>query len=146
MIETSSVSSTGFTSDQELGICDDFHIVGLKKLTKTVHDLDSKVGIQLVHKDGKVMNQEKAIAPSKIEYGDTTSEEMTLYEIETVIKQFKDDAIRAKATNFDVIEIHAAHGYLIHEFLSPLINQKTDAYGGSVSNRFKFLEEIIVSI
>lgn len=146
IIETSSVSSTGFTSDQELGIWNDFHIEGLKKLTKTVHELDSKVGIQLGHKGVKVMNQEKAIAPSKIEYGDTTSEEMTLSEIERVIKQFKDAAIRAKAANFDVIEIHAAHGYLIHEFLSPLTNHRTDAYGGSVSNRFKFLEEIIVSI
>ncbi|KIU11549.1 NADPH dehydrogenase NamA [Bacillus subtilis] len=68
---------------------------------------------------------------------------MSAEKVKETVQEFKQAAARAKEAGFDVIEIHAAHGYLIHEFLSPLSNHRTDEYGGSPENRYRFLREII---
>lgn len=72
--------------------------------------------------------------------------EMSIHQIKNTILAFQQAAIRSKQAGFDVIEIHGAHGYLINEFLSPLSNKRTDEYGGSPENRYRFLREIIDSI
>src|SRR5690625_6194927 len=72
--------------------------------------------------------------------------EMTIEQIETTIQSFQNGAKRAKESGFDIIEIHAAHGYLINQFLSPLTNQRTDQYGGSRENRYRLLGEIIQAV
>ncbi|SIB49925.1 FAD/FMN-binding oxidoreductase [Mycobacteroides abscessus subsp. abscessus] len=71
--------------------------------------------------------------------------EMTKEEIKETIEAFKEGAVRAKKAGFEVIEIHAAHGYLINEFLSPLSNLREDEYGGIAENRYRFLREVIDS-
>src|SRR5690625_5652450 len=72
--------------------------------------------------------------------------EMTIEQIETTIQSFQNGAKRAKESGFDIIEIHAAHGYLINQFLSPLTNERTDRYGGTRESRYLFLSEIIEAI
>src|SRR5699024_9904102 len=79
---------------------------------------------------------EKSVKPNK----------MGIDDIEATIKAFKNGARRAREADFDVIEIHGAHGYLINQFLSPLTNKRTDEYGGSRENRYRFLSEIIAGI
>jgi len=88
------------------------------------------------------------IAPSAIAYSEKmkTPKEMSKAEIEDTIQAFQNGARRAKRAGFDIIEIHAAHGYLINEFLSPLSNKRTDEYGGTAENRYRFLSEVITSI
>ena len=72
--------------------------------------------------------------------------EMSKHQIKDTVLAFQQAAVRSKQAGFDVIEIHGAHGYLINEFLSPLSNKRTDEYGGSPENRYRFLREIIDSI
>ncbi len=88
------------------------------------------------------------MAPSAIPYDDTYPMPiaMTTAQIDAAVTAFGDAAKRAHAAGFEVLEIHGAHGYLIHEFLSPLSNQRTDEYGGSLENRYRFLKRIIASI
>ncbi len=88
------------------------------------------------------------IAPSAIPFNNEmkTPLEMTSKDIKNTITAFKEGAERAKKAGFDVIEIHGAHGYLINEFLSPLSNKRTDEYGGSAENRYRFLREVIETV
>ncbi len=89
-----------------------------------------------------------ALAPSAIPFNETMKMpiEMSKHQIKDTVLAFQQAAVRSKQAGFDVIEIHGAHGYLINEFLSPLTNKRTDEYGGSPENRYRFLREIIESI
>ena len=121
---------------------------GLKRVVDSIHGHGSHVGIQLAHAGRKAVLDTPIIAPSTIPFSDTfkTPDEATLADIQDTILAFADAADRAKQAGFDVIEIHAAHGYLINEFLSPHSNHRQDAYGGDAEGRFRFLRETVQAI
>ncbi|MEO6405996.1 MAG: NADPH dehydrogenase NamA [Ferruginibacter sp.] len=161
--EAAAVSPEGRISPDDLGIWKDEHIDFLKRITQFIKSQGAAAGIQLAHagrkastgspwKGNKPLLVEdggwQTFAPSAIPFHDTDPNpaEMTLADIKQVISDFKSAAIRAGAAGFDIIEIHAAHGYLINEFLSPLSNHRMDEYGGSFENRCRFLLEIIDAI
>ncbi len=148
ILEATAVASQGRISPQDLGIWDDDHIPGLKQLTTMMKEHGAKTGIQLAHAGRKAVLEGDIFAPSAIPFNEQMKmpKEMTLEDIRHTIEDFKKGAERAKNAGFDVIEIHAAHGYLINEFLSPLSNQRTDQYGGTLENRYRILKEVIDEI
>src|SRR5690606_30011158 len=101
--------------------------------------------------NGKQISLEEGwqtVAPSPIPYmeGERIPHELSVEEINALVQRFKEAAQRAVNAGFDVIEIHAAHGYLLHQFLSPLSNNRTDEYGGSFENRCRFLLEVVEAV
>ncbi len=158
--EATAVAPEGRISINDLGIWKDEHIPFLKRITDFIEKQGSIAGIQLAHagrkssqlppwQGSKELSKElggwQTFAPSAIAFaeGNSVPKEMSVEEIKKVIQNFRDAAVRAKKAGFKVIEIHAAHGYLINEFLSPVSNKRTDEYGGSFENRIRFLLEII---
>ncbi len=147
MLEATAVAPEGRISYADLGIWCDEHIDGLRKLVRQIHDNDAKAAIQIAHAGRKAELYEPAISPSAIPFPDMKMPvEATKEDIQNVIQYFRDAARRAKEAEFDVIEIHAAHGYLISEFLSPLVNHRTDEYGGDAERRYRLLSEIIEAV
>lgn len=148
MLEATAVQPEGRISSQDLGIWGDEHVEAFTHLNKQLHQYGAKSGIQLAHAGRKAQLSTDIYAPSAISFDESYQKpmEMQIDDIETTIQGFKDGARRAKQANFDVIEIHAAHGYLINQFLSPLTNKRTDIYGGNRENRYLFLEKIIDAI
>ncbi|MBO3789330.1 NADPH dehydrogenase NamA [Bacillus amyloliquefaciens] len=148
IVEATAVNPQGRISDQDLGIWSDDHIEGFAKLTEQVKAQGSKIGIQLAHAGRKAELEGDIYAPSAIPFDEQSKipAEMTTEQIKETIQEFKQAAARAKEAGFDIIELHAAHGYLMHEFLSPLSNHRTDEYGGSHENRYRFLGETIEAV
>ncbi|MCM3566701.1 NADPH dehydrogenase NamA [Neobacillus mesonae] len=148
IVEATAVTAQGRISPQDLGIWGDEHVEGLQELVGLVKEHDTKIGIQLAHAGRKAELEGEIIAPSAIPFNEKskTPKEMTKADIEETVEAFKKGAERAKKAGFDVIEIHGAHGYLIHEFLSPLSNKRTDEYGGSAENRYRILREVIDAV
>jgi NADPH2 dehydrogenase len=146
--EATAVTPQGRISPQDLGIWSDDHIEGLSELVSMIKEQGAKTGIQLAHAGRKAVLEGDIIAPSSIPFNDDmkTPVEMTSEDIKETISAFVKGAERARKAGFDVIEIHGAHGYLINEFLSPLSNKRTDEYGGSAENRYRFLREVIDGI
>jgi NADPH2 dehydrogenase len=146
--EATAVTPQGRISPQDLGIWSDAHIDGLSELVSLIKEQGAKTGIQLAHAGRKAVLEGDIIAPSAIAFNDDmkTPLEMTSEDIKETISAFVQGAERAKKAGFDIIEIHGAHGYLINEFLSPLSNKRTDEYGGSSENRYRFLREVIDGI
>ncbi|MGM0751363.1 MAG: NADPH dehydrogenase NamA [Bacillota bacterium] len=146
--EATAVTPQGRISPQDLGIWDDEHIEGLKELVGLIKEQGAKTGIQLAHAGRKAVLEGDILAPSAIPFNEEMKMpvEMTANDIKETITAFIKGAERAKKAGFDVIEIHGAHGYLINEFLSPLSNKRTDEYGGSAENRYRFLREVIDGI
>jgi len=157
--EATAVSPDGRITPGDLGIWKDEHIPFLKRITTFIEASGSVPGMQLAHagrkssmqvswKGGEPLLPEnggwETIAPSAIAFkeGDLVPSEMTPELIQRVITDFEQAAKRALAAGFKVIELHGAHGYLLHEFLSPISNKRTDDYGGSFENRIRFLLEI----
>lgn len=158
--EATAVSPEGRISAGDLGLWNDEHIVNLKRIVSFIHEQGALAGIQLAHAGRKASFQKpwegglqvastqpkgwKTVAPSAIPFREGTEAPAALDD--AGIRKIKDDfheaTRRAKAVGYDVVEIHAAHGYLLHEFYSPLTNQRTDAYGGSYENRVRLLLEI----
>ncbi len=134
------------------GLFNDDQIEGNKKLTETIHQYDSKIFAQIYHAGRQsrhlVNGNVQPLAPSAIK--DTfcldMPKEMTKEEIHQIVKDFGSTAKRVKESGFDGLEIHAAHGYLICEFLSPFTNKRVDEYGGCFENRVRFLDEIYAEI
>ena len=165
-IEATAVSPEGRIGYGCTGIWNDDHIEGLKKITKIFREHNCRSGIQLAHAGRKASflrpwdgakpietndgNEKKwqTIGPSAIAVNaDTpTPLEMSLDDINRVKEDFKNAAIRSIKAGFDMIEIHGAHGYLLHSFFSPLSNKRTDNYGGSLENRMRFGLEVVKSI
>lgn len=159
--EAAAVSPEGRITPDDLGIWKDEHIEYLKSITSFIETQGSIPGIQLAHagrkashespwKGGKALTNKTAwqtFAPSNIPYAatDPLPKEMTIAEIKQCITDFENAAKRSVDAGFKVIEIHAAHGYLINEFLSPLSNKRTDEYGGSFENRIRLLLEIVAA-
>lgn len=161
--EATAVSPEGRISPADLGIWKDEHVAGLWKIAKFVREQGSEVGIQLAHAGrkasmpapwmGNKLVPEKdggwqAVAPSALAFQEGYAQPvaLTLDGIRKVISDFRDAARRAMEAGFKVVEIHAAHGYLINEFLSPLSNQRTDEYGGSLENRARLLLEVVEAV
>lgn len=145
MLEATAVEPRGRILPSDLGIWSDEHIEGYKKVTERIHAHGATSAIQIGHAGRKAKTDEPAIAPSafKEDHENTLPMEMTEDDIKHTIALFKAAAIRAVKSDFNIIELHGAHGYLINQFLSPLTNKRTDAYGGTKEKRYQFLREII---
>ncbi len=158
IMEATAVSPEGRISPSDAGIWSDAHSDAYKKITKFIKENGAVAGIQLAHAGRKASTGEpwnggvkvdendggwETVAPSAIAFNENypMPREMTLADIEQATNDFVAAAKRAVEAGFEVIEIHAAHGYLFHEFLSPLSNKRSDNYGGSLENRMRFLLE-----
>ncbi|MDR4968525.1 MAG: hypothetical protein RG740_02770, partial [Acholeplasmataceae bacterium] len=141
--EATAVSPDGRISIHDLGIWDDSHIPGLKRIVDVIHQNGAVAGIQINHA-GRKSKTENPIAPSAINYGGDykAPREMTKKDIKEVVESFKQSARRANEAGYDLLEIHGAHGYLIFEFLSPLSNQRDDEYKDGTL----FLKEVVEAI
>ena len=159
IVEASGVEPRGRITNHCMGIWNDEQAAKLQNIVEFVHkNSDSKIGIQIAHAGRKGSTWEnkqisleegwETIAPSPIPYhpSERIPHELSVEEIKNLVQNFKDAAKRAVNAGFDVIEIHGAHGYLVHQFLSPLSNVRTDQYGGSFENRTRFLLEIVDAV
>jgi len=131
----------------KMGIHSDDFAAEMQGLTEAVHGEGGKVCIQLVHAGGQTTAKtagRRPLAPSavKVEQFPEEPQAMSQQDIDEIVAAFGDGARRAKAYGFDAVQLHAAHGYLINQFLSPLTNHRTDGYGGPVENRCRFLLEV----
>jgi len=137
----------------QLGIASMDHIPGLSLLAQTIQANGAKAAIQISHAGRQKFTLSRPIkAPSAVPWeeiyaaGCPPPDELTFEEIQQIVKSFGDAAKRAQTADFDMVEIHACHGYLISNFLSPRTNKRTDWYGGSLENRMRFLLEVIAEI
>ncbi|MEK4178609.1 NADPH dehydrogenase NamA [Aeribacillus sp. FSL K6-1121] len=148
ILEATAVSPEGRISELDLGIWEDDHIIKLAELVQQIKSYGAKTGIQLAHAGRKSNVSGDIFAPSSIPFDQNsrTPKELTKEQIKETVEKFQLGAKRAKDAGFDIIEIHAAHGYLINEFLSPLSNKRNDEYGGSLKNRYRFLKEVIQAV
>ena len=163
ILEATAVSEDGRISPGDLGIWKDAHIAPLSRIAHFATENGCAAAVQLAHAGRKASAalgwQEqrsllpneggwRAHAPSSIAFGPkfATPVELSVDEITAVVAGFASAARRALAAGFSVIEIHAAHGYLLHQFLSPLSNKRTDSYGGSFVNRTRMLREVIAAV
>ena len=161
--EACAVIPEGRISPQDLGIWKDEHVEFLARITRFLREQGTVPGIQLAHAGRKASTPRpwegpgfipeskggwKPVAPSAIPFSGTYAMPIALDEkgIQGVIQAFADAAGRALRAGFEVIEIHSAHGYLLHEFLSPLANKRTDSYGGSFENRTRLLREVVSEV
>ena len=165
-VEATGVSPEGRIGHGCTGIWSDSHVEGLSKIAKIFNEYNCLSGIQLAHagrkasylrpwdgaspitENDKVEPAWQTIGPSAIPINNSSPvpKEMTVEDINKVREDFKKAAQRADKAGFDIIEIHGAHGYLLHSFFSPLSNQRNDQYGGSFENRIRFALEIIDDI
>jgi 2,4-dienoyl-CoA reductase-like NADH-dependent reductase (Old Yellow Enzyme family) len=144
------VRQDGQAGPGQLGIYKDDLIEGLRPMTRTVHDHGGRIILQLAHA-GLYAHAERTgrppLAPSEVEnVTGPLCREMVHDDIQAIVEAFGQGASRAKEAGFDGVQIHAAHGYLLSEFLSPFYNKRTDAYGGSVENRGRALLEVLKSV
>lgn len=164
LTEATAVVPEGRISPQDLGIWDDGHIEMLSRIVRFIHEQGSIAGMQLAHAGRKASTSrpweghdavpeseggwKKVVAPSALAFSETypMPQALTLDGIQEVVAAFAAAARRACQAGFRVVEIHAAHGYLIHEFLSPLSNQREDDYGGSFENRTRLCREVVAAV
>ena len=148
--EATAITRNGRITERDLGIWSDDHIPGLKKLVDKVHEAGAPMGIQLGHAGRKcgAIGEQIIVAPSAIAYSDQylTPKALTVEEIQALVQSFKQAAIRADKSGYDLIELHGAHGYLINQFISPLTNHREDAYGGTLEKRARFLVEVVKAV
>ena len=144
------VRPDGQAGPWQLGIYKDALIKGLRDMTRTVHDHNGRIVLQISH-GGLFANPELThktpLAPSVVDgFTKFPPREMTVGEIQEIVNAFGRAASRAKEAGFDGIQIHAAHGFLLNQFLSSAFNKRTDEYGGSVENRARALLEVLRSV
>ena len=161
--EATAVSSEGRISPGDMGIYHDEHMEMLGRITTFINQHGAVAGIQLAHagrkascaipwEGGKQISAKTGgwttVAPSAIPFYDENSPPAALDAdgIRKVTEDFRSAAVRALKAGYKLLEIHAAHGYLIHEFLSPLSNHRTDKYGGNFENRIRLLLEVVKAI
>jgi 2,4-dienoyl-CoA reductase-like NADH-dependent reductase (Old Yellow Enzyme family) len=156
MLEAAAVTPEGRISPGDLGIWKDEHIPELRRIAEFVHSQGARTGMQLAHAGRKASTASpfaghglvlpadggwQPVAPSAIAFAPTDNGRNA-----GVIKSSGNAARRALAAGFDFVEVHAAHGYLLHEFLSPLSNLRTDNYGGSFENRIRLVLEVVDAV
>ncbi|WP_282629404.1 NADH:flavin oxidoreductase/NADH oxidase [Empedobacter sedimenti] len=159
--EATAVTPEGRISYGDLGIWNDDHITEYLKLTQEIRKYNCVPGIQLAHAGRKASTEKpwlghqqiksdqkngwKTISSSDLPFNETDEapQKLSIPEIKDVIKQWGKATERAIKAGFEILEIHGAHGYLVHQFLSPLINYRTDDYGGNFENRIRFVLEIV---
>lgn len=158
--EATAVLPEGRITYGDLGLWEDEQISSLKRITSFISNTGAVPGVQLAHAGRKASCElpwnggqqlqtgvnswnTYSASPLPFEENDNVPIALSPDEIKNIVKAFKDAAIRAIEAGYKIIEIHAAHGYLVHQFLSPLSNKRTDDYGGSFENRIRFLVEII---
>lgn len=148
VVEAAAIRSDCGLALCQVGIWDDKHIPELSELAKGINDNGAASFIQLQHCGGKTIPELSSdkIGPSSMEFNGSTMREATIYEISEIVRNFADAAYRAKLAGFSGVEIHAAHGYLLTQFHNPLINTRTDAYGGSTANRARITLEVLAAI
>jgi len=163
MTEASAVTAEGRISPQDLGIYLDAHIEMLARIVRFIHTQGGAAGMQLAHAGRKgstprpwaghsaVPPEEggwQPVGPTDEPFSDTfpVPRPLATEEIPALVDAFGQAARRASAAGFDLLELHAAHGYLIHEFLSPLTNTRTDRYGGSFDNRIRLCLEVVDAV
>ena len=163
-VEATAVSPEGRISQGDMGLWKDAHIGKLNQIVNFVHSQGACLGIQLAHAGRKASTRRPwegegivtpseggwtdVFAPSAIPFAPNypTPGALDRPGIEQILRDFRAAARRAREAGFDVIEIHAAHGYLIHEFFSPLSNHREDSYGGSFENRVRILLEVVENV
>ncbi len=155
MVEATAVSPQGRISPDDSGIWNDAHAEAFVPIARFIREQGAVAGIQLAHAGRKASTDRpwlgggplgpdkrgwQPIAPSPVPFAPDhpMPREATKADIEEILQQFADAAKRAKTAGFQVVEVHMAHGYLLHEFLSPLSNRRKDEYGGTLENRMRF--------
>jgi len=164
LTEASAVLPEGRISPQDLGLWKDDHIAGLRRIVEFLHAQGARAGVQLAHAGRKASmtrpwagerylppsegGWRDVMAPSAVPFAENYGQpiELDLAGIETITRAFVKATRRAVEAGFDVVELHGAHGYLLHEFLSPLSNRRTDQYGGSFGNRIRLMVEVVDAI
>ncbi|HEY5489905.1 MAG TPA: NADH:flavin oxidoreductase/NADH oxidase [Gemmatimonadaceae bacterium] len=164
IMEATAVTPEGRISPQDLGLWSDEQVEPLARIVRFIHQQGSVAGIQLAHAGRKASTLRpwdgigtappsaggwaNIVAPSAVPFaeGDVTPRALGEGDIAGVVRAFAAAAQRALAAGFRVVEVHAAHGYLLHQFLSPLSNQRTDRYGGSFENRTRLVVEVARAI
>jgi 2,4-dienoyl-CoA reductase-like NADH-dependent reductase (Old Yellow Enzyme family) len=163
ILEASAVTPEGRISDADLGIWKDEHIPNLQRIAAFIHSQGARAGIQLAHAGRKASMSApfigehllqpseggwQPVAPSALAFSPTYAVPSALDQagIDAVIEAFRLATRRALTAGFDLVEIHAAHGYLLHQFLSPIANQRTDDYGGSFENRTRLALQVVDTV
>lgn len=149
IMEATAVSPNGRITDKDLGLWEDGQIPGLRQIVQTCHQNGSKIAIQLGHAGRKcTVAGEYIVAPSALAFDENSlvPHELSEIEIKNIVLDFAAAAERADKAGFDAIEIHAAHGYLISEFLSPISNKRKDKYAGCSTNYGRILKEVLQEI
>lgn len=146
-IEQSVISKQGKGHPGQPGLWSDDFLPGLSELTKRVHSAGAKINVQINHAGSQALNSitgQELVAASAMRnpYLVDTPRELTVPEIKEIVEQYGEAALRAKEAGFDMVMIHAHHGYLIGSFLSPYSNKRCDEYGGTLSNRARLLMEV----
>jgi 2,4-dienoyl-CoA reductase-like NADH-dependent reductase (Old Yellow Enzyme family) len=161
IVEATAVSPEGRITPDDLGIWQDEHVEFLRRINQFVEAQGCVPGVQLAHAGRKASTYApwkgsgavaeggwETVAPSAIAFSDTYPLPVALDAagLKKVIADFRSAAERSLQAGFKLIEIHAAHGYLLHQFLSPLSNQRTDTYGGSFENRIRLMLEVVAAV
>jgi 2,4-dienoyl-CoA reductase (NADPH2) len=163
MVEATAVEADGRISPDDMGIWQDKHIGPLARIATFIKEQGAVAAIQLAHAGRKAsmaspwkgalpVAAEKggwqSVGPSAIAFDDgwAVPKELSEKEIEDIVLSFRQATARAIKAGFQVIEIHSAHGYLLHSFLSPISNKRSDKYGGSLENRMRFLLEVVDAV
>ncbi|MBI4776222.1 MAG: NADH:flavin oxidoreductase [Deltaproteobacteria bacterium] len=144
------VRPDGQAGPWQLGVYKDDLIPGLRTMTDTVHREGGKILMQMSHAgffSHPKLTGKTPLAPSIVEgFAKSPRNELTLEDIQGIVDAFGKAALRAKQAGFDGIQLHAAHGYLLSQFLSPAFNKRTDSYGGSIDNRARALMEVLETV
>ncbi|MEJ2208516.1 MAG: NADPH dehydrogenase NamA [Anaerolineae bacterium] len=154
LMEATAVEARGRISARDLGLWDDDQVAPLARLARAVQAEGAALGVQLAHAGRKAWSADRGhgpavpVAPSPLPFADgwVIPAEVSPAEIDGIVEAWRLAALRAEAAGLDVIEIHGAHGYLSHQFLSPLSNTRTDEYGGSLQNRSRFLLRVVEAV
>jgi 2,4-dienoyl-CoA reductase-like NADH-dependent reductase (Old Yellow Enzyme family) len=154
LTEATGIEPRGRISQADLGLWNDAQVEPFARLVRLVQAEGAAIGVQLAHAGRKAYSRQKghgpelAVAPSALPFdeGWRTPRELTAHEIDQLVDTWRAAAVRAVAAGFDVVEVHSAHGYLSHEFLSPISNHRNDEYGGSLANRMRFLLRVVEAV
>ena len=144
------VTREGKAAPWQMGADGDAFLSGLREMTDAVHRAEGKIALQIAHGgcySATQLTGREALAPSTHETGEIPRcRQMTVEEIGQVVSDFGVSAALAKRSGFDAVQIHAAHGYMLSQFLSPFFNKRKDAYGGSIENRARIVLETLQSV